>query len=405
MMQPPSDILIAGGGIVGLSLAVALRHELGAGIRIEVCDPQAGRRQPSLRASALVAGPRRMLEAIGIWDEIAPDAQPILEMVVTDSRTDDPVRPALLTFGGNLEPGEPFAHMIFNDQLTAALERAAPVLDIPIARTAVAHFETGRGLATVELSDGSRRRTRLLVAADGGRSRLRSLARIRTVGWAYPQAGIVATVAHEREHAGRAYEHFLPSGPFASLPLTERRSSIVWTEKTELAARLAEGDGETFRAALEERFGHRLGAVTLLDRPRAIGLDLGVARVFVAERFALVGDAAHVVHPIAGQGLNLGLRDVADLVERIAETMRLGLDPGAPEPLAAYQRARRLDTVAMAASTDALNRLFSNDVAPLRLLRDLGLGAVDRMPPLKRYFVREAAAVSRAPTLMRAGRR
>lgn len=404
-MQPPSDILIAGGGIVGLTLAVALRHELGEGVAVEVCDPRAGRRQASLRASALVAGPRRMLDAIGIWSVIAAHAQPIVDMVVTDSRTDDPVRPSLLTFAGDLEPGEPFAHMIFNDALVGALEQAAARLDIPIARTAVARFETGRGLTTADLGDGTRRRTRLLVAADGGRSRLRSQARIRCVGWTYPQVGIVATVEHEREHEGRAYEHFLPSGPFAVLPLTGRRSSIVWTERPDLAVALLERDEADLQAALTQRFGHRLGALTPLDRPRALALELSIARDFVAERFALVGDAAHVVHPIAGQGLNLGLRDVADLVDRIAETMRLGLDPGAPAPLAAYQRARRLDSVAMAASTDALNRLFSNDVTPLRLLRDLGLGAVDRLPRLKRYFIREASAVAAAPSLMRAARR
>lgn len=399
-MQPPSDVLVAGGGIVGLSLAVALRHELGAGIAIEICDPQSGRRPPSLRASALVAGPRRMLQAIGIWDAIAANAQPIVDMVVTDSRTDDPVRPALLTFAGELEPGEPFAHMIFNDELADALEQAAARLDISIAKTAVARFDTGRALTTVELEDGSRRRTRLLVAADGGHSRLRPQARIRTVAWSYPQVGVVATVAHEREHEGRAYEHFLPSGPFATLPLTGRRSSIVWTEKRDLVDR----DEADFKRALEQRFGHRLGALDVLDRPRAIPLDLIVARDFVADRFALVGDAAHVVHPIAGQGLNLGLRDVADLVDHVAESVRLGLDPGAPDVLAAYQRARRFDTVAMAASTDALNRLFSNDRLPVRVLRDVGLGLVDRAPAGKRFFERQAAGTTRrAPTAMRGG--
>ncbi|MBV9635369.1 MAG: ubiquinone biosynthesis hydroxylase [Methylobacteriaceae bacterium] len=400
---PVSDVIIAGGGLAGLSLAVALKHEVDF-ISVAVCDPGFGHRQPGTRASAIAAGPRRMFERLGVWSEVEPKAQAILDMVITDSRVADPVRPALLGFAGDLEPGEPFAHMVFNDDLTLALETAARRSGVEIIAAAAATYVPSADAVWIELSNEERRDARLLVAADGARSRLREQARIGMVGWDYSQSGIVATLAHERDHEGRAEEHFLPAGPFATLPLPGRRSSIVWTERHEEAARLVALDRDSFMAELELRFGHKLGALTLIDQPRAFRLGLHVARSFVTDRLALLGDAAHIIHPIAGQGLNLGLRDAAALAECIADHMHLGLDPGAPEPLAAYQRARRFDTVAMAASTDALNRLFSNDVLPVRLVRDFGLGLVDRLPGAKRFFMREAAGIVGAtPRLMRGG--
>ena len=230
----------------------------------------------------------------------------------------------------------------------------------------------------------------------------RDLAGIRTVGWDYGQSGIVCTVGHEYDHEGRAEEHFLPAGPFAILPLTGRRSSIVWTEETGRAERLCRLPAELFLDELETRFGHRLGAITLLDRPAAYPLGLKVARDFVADRLALVGDAAHVIHPIAGQGINMGFRDVAALAECIADAARLGLDPGAPDVLARYQRWRRFDTAVMGMATDGLNRLFSNDVLPLRHLRDLGLGIVDAIGPARRFFMRHAGGdIGKLPRLMK----
>jgi 2-octaprenyl-6-methoxyphenol hydroxylase len=399
---PLLDVLIAGGGLAGLSVAVALKRALGEGVRLLVCDPALARRQPGTRASAIAAGPRRMFEALGVWQKIAERTQPILDMSITDSRVSDPVRPVFLAFGGDLEPGEPFAHMAFNDDLLFALEGAAKSLEVEIVASGVASHTPRRGHVEVLLGNGTECRTRLLVAADGARSNLREAAGIRMIGWGYGQSGIVATIAHERDHGGLAEEHFLPAGPFAILPLPGRRSSIVWTEREDKASHLLALPSEAFMAELEPRFGYKRGALRLLDQPRAHSLGLRIARRFVGERLALVGDAAHLIHPIAGQGLNMGLRDAAVLAECVVDRMRLGLDPGDQEPLAAYERARRFDTVAMAASTDALNRLFSNDLLPVRLIRDLGLGLVDRLPSLKQAFVREAAGIAgAAPSLMR----
>ena len=254
----------------------------------------------------------------------------------------------------------------------------------------------------VRLADGGEISARLVVACDGARSPLREEAGIGTVSWSYRQSGVVATVGFEREHHGRAEEHFLPSGPFAILPLRGRRASLVWTEESDAAEALLQLDEEDLLDEITRRFGYHLGAVTLESRPAAYPLRFAIARRFVAPRLALVGDAAHVVHPIAGQGLNLGLRDAAALAERIIDTAALGLDPGASDVLADYERARRFDTLLMGAVTDGLNRLFSNDLTPLRLLRDAGLGVVDRLPGLKRRFIREAAALSPSmPRLLR----
>jgi len=264
----------------------------------------------------------------------------------------------------------------------------------------------------VALTGGEVMPAALLVAADGARSRLREQAGIGWISWPYRQSGIVATIVHERDHEGRAVEHFLPSGPFAILPLkseaqsdgsVKHRSSIVWTERSENVPALLESGADDLLAELERRFGLGLGRIAFETRPQAHPLAFGVARSFVAERLALLGDAAHLIHPIAGQGLNLGLHDAAALAEIVADAMRLGMDPGGPDVLAQYERARRADITAMGAMTDGLNRLFSNDFLPLRLIRDLGLGLVDRMPGLKRFFIREAAGLrdGSAPRLLR----
>lgn len=258
-----------------------------------------------------------------------------------------------------------------------------------------------------ELSTGETLTADLLVACDGARSRLREAARIGWVGWSYPQVGIVATIAHARPHEGRAFEHFLPSGPFAILPLRDggalgHRSSIVWTERKADAEALLSGDADEVLGEITRRFTLDLGEIALEHGPHSYPLSLGLARAFQAERLALLGDAAHVIHPIAGQGLNLGLADAAALAEGVSDAMRLGLDPGSPDVLKAYERARRFDTLAMAAATDGLNRLFSNDALPLRLARDFGLGLVDKLPGLKGFFIREAAQQRQSvPRLMR----
>src|SRR5216684_4354980 len=287
-----------------LAQALALRQGLGADIAIIVADPAlAGRPSRDPRATAIVAACRRLFEAIGVWDQVAGNAQPILDMVVTDSRLQDATRPVFLTFAGDVEPGEPFAHMIENRHLIDALVTRTEAEGIDLRATAVSTFDSRSDGVDVTLADGSAVEASLLVAADGARSRLRERAGIATRGWDYDQSGIVVTVGHERDHEGRAEEHFLPAGPFAILPLTGKRSSLVWTERRAEAARIVALSDDEFHRELEQRFGLHLGEIKTLDRPRAFPLGYFVARSFIGERLALVGDAAHVIHPIAGQGL------------------------------------------------------------------------------------------------------
>jgi 2-octaprenyl-6-methoxyphenol hydroxylase len=415
MARPDVDVLIAGGGFAGLTLAIALRQALGDRFAVTIADPGLGRAAAANdeRASAIVASVRRLFETLGVWQRVAADAQPILDMVVTDSRLRDAVRPTFLTFAGEVEPGEPFAHMIENRVLVDALTTEARDLGIDLRSAAVTDFtlvapgdddnaSAGRRCIKARLSEAKALSARLLVAADGARSTIRGKAGIATHGWSYGQSAIVVNVAHARDHQGRAEEHFLPAGPFAILPLKGNRASIVWTETTAEAERIMALPDADFDAELEQRFKLHLGEIKVIGKRRAHPLGFFVARSFIAERIALVGDAAHLIHPIAGQGLNMGLKDVAALAEVIVDAARLGLDPGALDVLERYQRWRRFDTMAMGVATDGLNRLFSNRSDVLRLVRDVGLGLVDRLPALKRLFIREAAGlVGEVPKLLR----
>ena len=406
MPQPAAaqraDVVIAGGGFAGLALALALRQGLGDSFRIVVADPAfAEGAKPDLRASAIAAAARRMFETLGVWEAVADNAQPILDMVVTDSKLEHAVRPVFLTFAGEVEEGLPFAHMIENAPLNAALAAKARAQGIELRATAVTGFVHEASRVAVSLGDGGVSAA-LLVAADGAKSRVREQADIAVHGWNYGQSAIVTTVAHERPHNGRAEEHFLPAGPFAILPLTGNRSSLVWTEADAEAARILAMPDEEFHGELERRFGLHLGDIGVVGAKRAYPLGLFIARSFVAERIALVGDAAHVIHPIAGQGLNMGLKDIAALAEAIVDAARLGLDVGGADVLDRYQRWRRFDTMTMGIATDGLNRLFSNEFDVLRLMRDVGMGLVDRMPALKSFFIREAAGVTGdVPKLLR----
>ncbi len=403
IMSSQRSIVIGGGAFAGLGLALALRQGLGPDIPIVVADP-AFAMKPSRdpRASAIVAACRRLFEVIGVWDQVADTAQPILDMVVTDSRLEDATRPIFLTFGGEVEPGEPFAHMVENRRLIDALVARADSEGIELSAVAVSTYDSNPEGTRVTLSDGRAIDASLLIAADGARSKLRERAGIATHGWDYDQSGIVVTVGHERDHHGRAEEHFLPAGPFAILPLKGNRSSLVWTESRREAARIIELPDNEFQTELETRFGLHLGDIKALDKPRAFPLGYFVARSFIAERLALVGDAAHVIHPIAGQGLNMGLKDAAALAEVIVDAARLGIDPGQADVLERYQRWRRFDTVAMGVATNSLNMLFSNKSTLLRTVRDIGLGLVDRVPPLKSAFIRQAAGLSgEVPRLLR----
>jgi 2-octaprenyl-6-methoxyphenol hydroxylase len=393
-MAAQRSIVICGGAFAGLALALALRQGLGGDVPVIVADPAlATRPSRDPRATAIVAACRRLFEALGVWDQVA-DSQAILDMVVTDSKLEDATRPVFLTFGGEVEPGEPFAHMVENRRLIDALVARAEAEGVDLRATAVSTYDSRPDGVTVTLADGNVIEASLLVAADGARSKLRERAGIATHGWDYDQSGIVVTVGHERDHNGRAEEHFLPAGPFAILPLTGKRSSLVWTESRADAARITALGENEFHDELEKRFGLHLGEIKALDKPRAFPLGYFVARSFIAERLALVGDAAHVIHPIAGQGLNMGLKDVAALAEVIVDAARLGMDLGQADVLDRYQRWRRFDTMAMGVATNSLNFLFSNESTLLRTVRDIGLGLVDRTPPLKNLFIRQAAGLS-----------
>ena len=398
-----AEVVVGGAGFAGLALAIALRQGLGDPFTVTVADPAlAHARSKDPRASAIAAAARRLFEAIEVWDAVAENAQPILDMVVTDSKLDDAVRPTFLTFGGEVEADEPFAHMIENRHLVDALAEKAKSLGVELRATPVAGFAAEANSIKVQFAGDETIAARLLVGADGAHSLIREQAGIATHGWNYDQSAIVTTVAHERDHNGRAEEHFLPAGPFAILPLTGRRCSIVWTETSGEAQRIVALADNEFHAELEKRFGLQLGDIEIVGPRRAFPLGLFTARTFIGQRLALVGDAAHIIHPIAGQGLNMGLRDVAALAEAIADAARLGLDPGGPEVLERYQRWRRFDTMTMGVATDGLNRLFSNHSDALRLARDIGLGLVERMPMLKRMFIREAAGFTGdVPKLLR----
>jgi len=387
-----TDVVVGGAGFAGLALAIALRQGLGDPFTVAVIDPTLAHAQSKdPRASAIAAAARRLFEVIGVWDAVADKAQPILDMVVTDSKLDDSVRPTFLTFGGEVDEGEPFAHMVENRHLVDVLIAKAKELGVDLRAGAVAGFEKRANANEVSLSNDEVISCRLLVGADGAHSLIREQADIASYGWNYDQSAIVTTVAHEREHNGRAEEHFLPAGPFAILPLKGRRCSIVWTENAREAEHIVALPDEEFHRELEKRFGLQLGDLEVAGARRAFPLGLFTARSFIGERLALIGDAAHIIHPIAGQGLNMGLRDVAALAEAIVDAARLGLDPGGPDVLERYQRWRRFDTMTMGIATDGLNRLFSNRSDVLRLARDIGLGLVERMPALKRVFIREAA--------------
>jgi 2-octaprenyl-6-methoxyphenol hydroxylase len=388
--QAPFDLVIVGGGLTGLALATATA---GSGLSVLVVErhPMAATVQPPFdgRVTAIARGSRHLLEAIGVWRHLAAEAEPILDIRVGEQHS-------LLTvhYDHREVGGEPLGHIVENRFIREALLRRAEELTeagLTLAAPAeLAHFDRRAGTVEVTLADGERARTSLLIAAEGRSSRIRDLAGIDVLRWDYDQQGIVATIAHERDHGGLASERFFPDGPLAVLPMTGRRSSIVWAADSVLASDLDALDDDGFVAELAERVGDGLGGLALAGPRWRYPLSMVQARRYTDRRLALVGDAAHAIHPIAGQGWNLALRDVAALAELLVDSRRLGLDVGSPSVLARYERWRRFDALALIAITDGLNRLFANDLAPLRLARELGLGLVDRLPPLKRFFMRHA---------------
>ena len=381
-------IVVVGGGIVGLTLAVALGK---AGLRVAVVEraTAAAMRARAFdgRVSALAASSQAVFAGLGLWEALAGAAQPIREIRVSDGAS-----PLFLHYHRRDVGAEALGYIVENRWIRRALLDAAEALDGVglLDGRAVERLARGRAGARVALSDGGILAASLVAAADGRRSPVRRLAGIGALESSYGQDGIVATVAHERPHRGIAQERFLPSGPFAVLPMTGRRSSIVWTERAPVAERLLALPRAGLEVELGRRFTDYLGALAIDGPVFSYPLTLTLAARYAADRVALLGDAAHAIHPIAGQGLNIGIRDAAALAEAAVDAARLGLDPGAPSALAGYARRRRADGFAMLAVTDGLNRLFSNDLAPLRLGRRLGLAAVGRLPGLKRALIRHA---------------
>ncbi len=382
-----ADVLIVGGGLVGLSLAAALGTAGVATIVIDRQDPAAMLDQGfDGRVAALAWANWRMLESIGVWPLLS-EAEPILDIRVSDGPST-----LFLHYDHRTLGSDPFGFMVENRLNRQALYRRLEGLNSVrlLAPAGLSELRCGAHDVAARLDDGRRLKARLAVAADGPNSVLRRAAGIRNHGWSYDQTGIVCTVAHERPHLGVAQERFLPAGPFAILPMTGNRSSLVWTERSSLAPALLAAPEAAFLEELAGRFGDHLGSLAVVGPRFGFPLALGLAERYVDRRLALIGDAAHRIHPIAGQGLNLGLRDVAALAEIVVDRLRLGLDPGDAVALARYQRWRRFDSLLMAAVTDSLNRLFSNDIAPVRLVRDLGLAAVNKIDPLKRLFMQHA---------------
>jgi 2-octaprenyl-6-methoxyphenol hydroxylase len=384
------DVAIVGGGPAGLALALSLTRHM-RGVTVALLDRRPFSPPADARATAIGAGVRRALEALGVWETLAAEAEPVRGMKITDSGRGDIARPLFLTFDGDVAPGEPFAHMVPNQLLTRALLDALGRDAELIAPVEIVGWSPGR----LALKDGREVAASLIVAADGAMSAIRTFADIGVIAHDYRQSGIVTTISHEYPHEGLAWEHFRPAGPFASLPLKGNRSSLVWTEETDAADRYKAMSLDAVAAEIESVMGSTLGTVTVDEKLQTFPLRLQLAREMAGPRLALIGDAAHVIHPVAGQGLNLGLADVAALAEVVIDAMRLGLDHGAPDVLARYRRWRRFDTALMAMVTDSMNRLFSNDVAPVRALRDLGLGLVDRAPMLKDTMIARAAGLSR----------
>jgi len=406
------DVIIAGAGLAGASFALAAA--LG-GLKVVLVDPQPFDAQlaPGFdgRSTAIAFSTFRMLDAIGVGTALRPHACRMDRILVTDGRrpgaASRPQSSAFLRFDadeiGDRTDGEPLGYMVENRRIRVALATAVTAAGIEVrAPASVVGVEAGPVMSRVTLADGSVIEAPLTVGAEGRTSPVRKAAGIETVGWGYEQSGVVATVSLGRDHGNVAHEYFLPSGPFAILPLTERRASLVWTESTRRGEALRSASDEAFQAHLMRRFGDFLEDVTVVGPRFVYPLSLQLAEDLTAPRTALIGDAAHGVHPVAGQGLNMGLKDAAALAEVLVEAMRLGEDIGSETVLDRYARWRRFDNAALTAGFDAFVRLFSNDIAPVRLARDLGIAAVNRIAPLRRAFMHEAGgATGDLPRLLR----
>jgi len=407
-----ADVIIAGAGMAGATLGLALAR---AGVKPILVDPVAFSAQaaPSFdgRSSAIAYAAFRQWRALGLAPALEPLSQRIEQILVTDGRAPGPLARGAGPFYLRFDPaeiadrsdGEPLGYMLENRHIRAALAQALQAQGVEVlapARVTGVSFDARA--AAVTLADGRTLRAPLAVGAEGRGSVIREAAGIGALGWTYRQTGVVATVKLERPHGGVAHEYFLPSGPFAILPLTGDRASLVWTESDRRAAALKSARPEVFHAHLQRRIGPHIGRAEVEGQVFTYPLALQLAERLVAPRAALLGDAAHAVHPIAGQGLNLGLKGAAALAEVIVEALRLGEDIGSEAVLERYAAWRRFDTTTLSAGMDAFVRLFSNDLPPLRLARGLGMAVVNRIGPARRFFMQEAGgAVGDLPRLLR----
>lgn len=405
VMTPDTDIVIVGGGLNGPALALALAR---AEHRVTVIDALTTKIRKNAafdgRSYALALTSKRLLEVIGVWSRVKENAQPILEIKVTDGHAGAGPSPFWMHFDhAEIEEG-PMGFMVEDRHLRRAFLDAMAAEDAitPISGKSVIAQQIAPDGVSVALDDGAAVTGRLLVGSDGRQSGTGARAGIKRTGWDYGQTALVCAIAHEKPHHGIAHQFFMPPGPLAILPLIGNRCSIVWSERTQAAVHIHAFDDAGYLQALRPRFGDFLGKIALEGKRFAYPLNLSVANNFVADRLALIGDAAHGMHPIAGQGLNAGLRDVGALAETLTLAARRGEDIGSLLVLERYQRWRRFDTASLAIATDMFNRLFSNDNPVLRLGRDLGMGAVNAIPALRRGFIREAAGLTGdLPRLMR----
>jgi 2-octaprenyl-6-methoxyphenol hydroxylase len=397
-----ADVIIVGGGLNGPTLALALSN---IGLRTIVIDtlaaPTRGLRDFDGRSYALAHASMRLLRNIGIWGDVADHTQPMLEIKVTDGRAGEGPAPWMLHFDhAEIEEG-PMGFMCEDRYLRRALLAAMDAND----RITQLSGETvvAQDVGSVTLASGQTLKAKLIIGADGRTSGTATRAGIKRTGWGYGQTAIVCAVGHEKPHGGIAHQFFMPSGPLAILPLLHNRCSIVWSETDARAAEIMAMDDADFLNALRPAFGDFLGELTLTGKRYSYPLGLTLANRFIADRVALIGDAAHGLHPIAGQGLNAGLRDVAALVDVLSDAKKRGEDIGSPSVLTRYEQWRRFDTATLAAATDAFNKLFSNDNSLLRAVRDAGMGLINSAPTLRRRFIREAAGLTGdLPSLMRA---
>ncbi|MHA3914677.1 FAD-dependent monooxygenase [Halovulum sp. GXIMD14793] len=399
-----SDVLIVGGGLTGLILALALAR---GGIASRVLDaaPKAALKAPDFdgRGYALALSTVRMLTAPGLWDEVADQAQPILDVKVSDGRVGEGPSPLYLHFDHHEIEEGPMGQILEDRHLRKAVLEAAEAEPLIAVENGVSVTDQAvrPGGVSVTTREGPHDGV-LLVGCDGRGSETARRAGIKRTEWSYQQTSLVCAIDHEHPHNGIAHQLFLPAGPLAILPLPGNRSSIVWTETTERAADINAKDDAGYLNALRPRFGGFLGDISLAGRRFSYPLGLSLAQSLTAPRVVLAGDAAHGIHPLAGQGLNLGLRDVAALAEVLVQAKRRGEDIGAPDVLDRYRRWRSFDIAAMAAATDGINRVFSNDNPLLRLGRDLALGAINKTPVLRRTMIRQAAGLSGdLPALMK----